>query len=336
MKWLVTGGCGFIGLALIESLRSEGGHHVRIVDNLSRGTRASLRDVGPFLEREGETLAPMTMNGGIELVVGDIENADLASKAVRGADVIVHLAANTGVGPSMDDPRADFMANALGVFNYLEAARVQGVSRFVFASSGAPLGEVEPPIHEELPAHPVSPYGASKLCGEAYVSVYGRTFGIDAVALRFGNVYGVGSSHKASVVARFITRALRGEVLEIHGDGSQTRDFINVFDIAAAILLAATREGIAGETFQIATNCETTVGELADLLVRVLAENGVTDVQLRHTAPRWGDVQRNFSDTSKAREKLGWSCRYELEEGLRETVAWFLEKRGASRRSTDT
>src|SRR5829696_7233277 len=166
----------------------------------------------------------MRAGAPVELVVGDILDDGLALRAAEGADVIVHFAANTGVMPSIENPRADCMSNVVGTLNYLVAARHNGARRFVFASSGGTtIGEAAPPIHEEMVPHPVSPYGASKLAGEGYCSAYYGTFGIDTVALRFGNVYGPLSGHKNSVVARFIKRASGAEVLEIYGDGTQAR-----------------------------------------------------------------------------------------------------------------
>jgi UDP-glucose 4-epimerase len=253
-------------------------------------------------------------------------NEDLAPAVCTGADVIVHLAANTGVAPSVENPRADCQTNVIGTLNYLEAARTNNVSRFVFASSGAPVGECNPPIHEELPAHPVSPYGASKLAGEGYCSAYKRTYGIDTVALRFGNVYGPGSGHKSSVVAKFIRRAMERKPLEIYGDGSQTRDFIYVDDLIKAILLAATRENVGGEIFQIATNTETTVGDIAERLQTLLKDKGINDLVVTHAAARLGDVIRNFSDISKAENVLGWKPDYTLDDGLRMTIDWFMQK----------
>ena len=141
---------------------------------------------------------------------------------------------------------------------------------------GAPVGEANPPIHEELAPHPVSPYGASKLAGEGYCSAYYRTFGLETVVLRFGNVYGPGATHKDSVVAKFIRQALAGETLEIYGDGTQTRDFIYVEDLVKAIWQAATVSGVGGEIFQIATNRETTLHELTELLVESWAMPGQT------------------------------------------------------------
>jgi UDP-glucose 4-epimerase len=329
VNWLVTGGCGFIGTALIRSLMEEGGHGVRVVDNLAVGTREDLAAAGDFVEISSEDLGPMAPGGQVELVVGDIKDEDLALRAAEGADVIVHFAANTGVMPSVEDPRADCMNNVVGTLNYLEAARHAGVGRFVFASSGGTvIGEAEPPIHEEMVPHPVAPYGASKLAGEGYCSAYFQTFGIEAVALRFGNVYGPLSGHKNSVVARFIKRAREGEVLEIYGNGTQTRDFIFVDDLIQAVRLSATVDGVGGEVFQIATSAETTVQELTDRLLPALAAAGIKDIEVRKTAARKGEVRRNYADTSKAQRMLGWKAEVGLDEGLRRTVDWFVEGPG--------
>lgn len=328
MKWLITGGCGFIGTALIQDLLEEGGHEIRVVDNLTVGAREDLSRVCDFVEVSGKDIGAMAEPGSpVELVVGDILDEDLALRAARGADAIVHLAANTGVMPSVEDPRADCETNVFGTLNYLEAARHNSVRRFVFASSGGTvIGEAEPPIHEEMAPHPVAPYGASKLAGEGYCSAYFQTFDIGTVALRFGNVYGPLSGHKNSVVARFIKRAAGGEVLEIYGDGTQTRDYIYIGDLVRAIKLSATVEGVGGETFQIATSAETTVREIADRLLPVLAEAGIKDVEVRNTDARRGEVRRNFADTSKAKRMLGWKAEMDLDEGLRRTVQWFMSE----------
>jgi UDP-glucose 4-epimerase len=329
VKWLITGGCGFIGVNLVRKLAAEEEHSIRIIDNLSVGTRDDLAGVTPFRELSSlltpfEALPPIPSPSLPQLVVGDILDEQLALEVARGVDVIVHLAANTGVGPSVEDPRADCLANVVGTLNYLEAARLNGVRRFVFASSGAPVGECLPPIHEEVVPHPVSPYGASKLAGEGYCSAYSRTFGLETVALRFGNVYGPFSGNKNSVVAKFIRQVLTGEPLEVYGDGKQTRDFIFVDDLVEAIQLAEATVGVGGEIFQIATNLETTIEELLNRLLPVLTEAGHSHIKLLHTASRLGDVRRNYSDTSKARKILGWQPVVDLTEGLRRTVEWFL------------
>lgn len=333
MKWLITGGCGFLGTSLIKQLISEGGHKIRVVDNLSVGTRDDLAAVSDFIESSPanfvQTPFPSKGEGwgegeSVQLIVGDIIDDKLALAVAQGADIIVHFAANTGVGPSVENPRMDCVTNVIGTINYLEAARHNKVKRFVFASSGAPVGECEPPIHEEKVPHPVSPYGASKLAGEGYCSAYFRTYGIETVALRFGNVYGPGSGHKNSVVAKFIKQALRREALEIYGDGSQTRDFIYIDDLIRAVQMAATKPNVGGEVFQVATNAETTVGEILDLLIAEFARRGIENIVYLHGEKRIGDVLRNYSDTTKAKNILGWEMRTHLPEGIARTLDYFL------------
>ncbi len=324
MKWLITGGCGFIGRALAANLLAEGGHNVRVLDNLSTGTRADLAAVGRFDELDAE--ADLTdWSEALSLLEGDILDPAAVAEAMTGADVVIHLAANTGVPQSVADPMSDCRTNVIGVLNMLEGCRAAGIERFVFASSGAPLGLQTPPLHEEMAPHPVSPYGASKLAGEGYCSAYYHCYGVETVTLRFGNVYGEGSGHKSSVVAKFIKQALAGERLEIYGDGRQTRDFIHISDLVQTVRLAAQTQGIGGETFQIATAYETTVSELTEKLLEAMRQEGMTVPDVYFGATRDGDVARNFSDTSKAQERLGWLPTVPLEDGLRRTVRFFLD-----------
>jgi UDP-glucose 4-epimerase len=322
MKWLITGGCGFLGTSVIKQLNKEGGHSFRILDNLTVGTREDLEEAIPFSELEQKNL-PDLKDGECQLIVGDIRDQEITEDVTKGMDAIIHFAANTGVPNSVEDPRLDMECNVIGIFNMLEAARIHGVKRFVFASSGAPAGEVEPPIHEELPPHPVSPYGASKLAGEGYCSSYFKTFEIDTVSLRFGNVYGPGSKHKSSVVAKFIRLALEGKQVEIYGDGSQTRDFIYIDDLVDAVVKAGTVEGIGGETYQIAAASETTLNELMDIMKPALKEKGI-ELNIKFGEKRLGDVMRNFSDTSKAKKQLGWQADTDLRIGMDKTINWFL------------
>lgn len=325
MNWLITGGCGFIGSSLINKLKLNGTNYIRVLDNLSVGSRNDLVSVTNFNEK---TSTALTDNAGdVELLVGDILDEELVHKATIGIDTVVHLAANTGVAPSIENPRADMMINILGTFNVLEASRKSGVKRMIFASSGAPLGNVEPPIHEEMPPHPISPYGASKLSGEAYCSAYNKSYGLETVALRFGNVYGPRSGHKSSVVAKFIKHALEGKPLEIYGDGSQTRDFIFIDDLVKAILLSSSEAGIGGEIFQISSGSEITVGKLAENLIDILRVEGVQDIKLINSDNRIGDMKRNYSDTSKALTLLKWQKTTNLDDGLSKTVDYFLKNR---------
>lgn len=332
-RWLITGGCGFIGANLVRQLLAEGGHDIRVLDNLSVGRRERLAELGPLHELPASAGADGAARPGVELVVGDILDPEVLRHSVSGRDIIVHLAANTGVAPSVADPRADAASNVIGTLNCLEAAHHAGVRRFVFASSGAPLGAAEPPLHEDKAPRPASPYGASKLAGEGYCSAYWWSFGLETVALRFGNVYGPGSDGKGSVVAAFIKRALGGEPFEIYGDGQQTRDFIFVDDLVQAIRSATRVPGIGGELFQIATARETTVGEIAGLLLEILAQTGVSGVAVRHGARRSGDAWRSYADTSKAERVLGWRAQTPLEKGLRRVVEWFLENESKGKRA---
>lgn len=327
MRWLITGGCGFIGSALAARLNGEPHNRIRIFDNLSVGDRGSLAArCGTFHEIDEGAEDEEGWRSELALVVGDITDAEAFSRAASGADVIVHLAANTGVAPSVDDPMADARTNVFGVLNGLEAARRHEVPRFVFASSGAPLGVQVPPLHEELAPHPASPYGASKLAGEGYCSAYHHCFSVETVALRFGNVYGPGSTHKSSVVAKFIRKALAGERLEIYGDGDQTRDFIYLDDLLDAVIAAGTRTGVGGEVFQIATNAETTVNELCRLLFDAFGDAGIESPPITFGPTRQGDVARNYSDTSKAALRLGWTATTGLADGLARTVRWFNDE----------
>jgi UDP-glucose 4-epimerase len=312
LNWLITGGCGFVGSNLIDALLSQGGHSLRILDNLSTGKLAN---------------SAKKVSASIEFIQGDIRDEQLALKAAEDIDVIVHLAGNTGVAPSVEDPFTDCMSNVIGTLNYLEAARRNKVKRFVFASSSAPVGECVPPIHEKKVPYPVSPYGASKLAGEGYCSAYFRTFNVPTVVLRFSNVYGPYSIHKSSIIPKFIRRALSGEELHIYGDGNQTRDFLYVHDMVRAILQSSEQPEAIGETFQIATGVETSLNRLVETLKGVLQSRGLKDLPVVYREPRLGDVLKNYSSIEKARSVLQWSPEMQLVDGLQMTVEWFVDNR---------
>lgn len=320
-KWLVTGGCGFIGTNLIDYLMKHTDVEVRIVDNLSVGSREDLRDVCDF-EESRNSLDDITTR--VQLWAEDVLDEKIAIHATEDIECIVHLAANTGVIPSIENPKMDCVTNVIGTVNYLEGARKNNVKKFILASSGAPLGEQEPPIHEEKVPKPLSPYGASKLAGEAYCHAYHGSFDLQTIALRFGNVYGPRSTHKGSVVAKFIKQALAGETLTIYGDGNQTRDFIYTEDLVRAILLAS-KVDIGGEVFQIATFQETTVNDIADTIKEFFENNFNKRVLIKYDNPRKGEVLRNYSDITKAKNILGWKPQFCLKEGIENTIKWFYE-----------
>jgi UDP-glucose 4-epimerase len=322
-RWFITGGCGFIGVNLIRVLcERDLVSSIRILDDLSVGCLAAIENFTPVQQ----VLQPRPMAGDhrVELVRASI-TADVAPW-VEGADVVVHLAANTGVQTSINSPRIDMKSNVFGTFNVLEAARRAGTPRFVFASSGAPTGHVAPPIHEDVPCRPLSPYGASKLAGEGYCSAYFWSYGLGTVSLRFSNVYGPWSTHKGSVVARFIRQAFAGEPWTLNGDGEQTRDFVFIDDLVDAVIAAAEFGG-GGEIFQVATGRETSVRKLAELLARELQQQFGIAPQVRLGPPLPGDMPKNFVSIAKARRVLGWAPKWDIEDGVAVIVRWFGQRR---------
>ena len=303
-SYLVTGGCGFIGVNLTSRLVSRG-NRVRILDNLSLGKR---EDVEPL---------------GVDLQVGDIRDFAAVTKACQGIDTVVHLAAHTRVVESVTDPELNFEINAVGTMNVLRACRDAGVKKFIFASTGgAILGEQEPPVHEGMVPRPVSPYGAGKLAGEAYCSAFYGSYGLNTVALRFSNVYGPFSYYKGSVVAQFFRNLMQKEPLIIYGDGEQTRDFLYVSDLVDAILLAD-KADTPGEVFQIASGRETSLRTLLDNMKKVLPS---VTFDVRYEPARAGEISRNYASVEKARRLLGYDPQTQLNEGLKNTWDWFQSK----------
>jgi UDP-glucose 4-epimerase len=321
-SWLITGGCGFIGVNLVRALKKRG-DYIRIMDNLSVGSRADLEAVTEFRE-PGSGVKP----GAVELRVGDVREEADCVRAAEGVEAVVHLAAQTGVMPSIENPRFDCDQNVLGLLNMLQAARDQGAKRFIFASSAAPLGEQDPPLDERKVPRPLSPYGASKLAGEAYCSAFHGSFGLNTVCLRFSNAYGPYSFKKGSVIALFFRRALKGEPLIIYGDGAQTRDFIHTDDLAQAMTLAADSEA-SGEVFQVATGRETNVLDLTHKIKALVERDTDQKVEIRFEPERKGEIRRNYSDISKARRLLGYEPGVALDDGLAETWEWFRKRMGS-------
>jgi UDP-glucose 4-epimerase len=297
---LVTGGAGFIGSALVRLLAGSG-YHVRVYDDLSTGRAENL----------GGTEA--------ELVRGDVRDVEAVGRAASGCEVVFHLAAGTGVVPSIEDPFADFDLNARGTLSALWAAHKAGAARVVFSSSNAPLGAGAYPASEDKPTAPLSPYGASKAAGEAYCSAFHGAYGLEAVAVRFSNAYGPRSGHKGNVIPLFIRRLLADEELVVYGDGSQTRDFVFVTDLAEGLLRAAEAADVGGEVFQLASGVETSV----NALLALLADLSGRMPKIRHEPPRPGEILRNYSLVDKAHERLGYEPTVRLEEGLRITYEWF-------------
>lgn len=296
---LVTGGAGFIGANLVRMLLDRG-KQVTVLDDLS---------ACGFEYLEGLP---------IEFIKGNILDADLVNRVVPGHHGIVHLAAQTGVPGSLADPRTDCDVNVIGTLNMLEAARAFKIPRFLFASSNAPLGRQSPPASEDKVPRPISPYGASKLAGEAYCLAYHGSWGLRTVVLRFANLYGPFSAHKTSVVAAFFNDISAKGQITIQGDGEQTRDFIHVDDVCRASM-AALDSKISGEVFQIASGLETSILELASIVQGLVGKA----INVRHKSERQSDIKKNYSVVTKAGTMLGWTSQMELSAGLRNTWEWF-------------
>ncbi|MDP8959496.1 MAG: GDP-mannose 4,6-dehydratase [Actinomycetota bacterium] len=306
---LVTGGAGFIGSHLVDRLVDER-WEVLVVDDLSKGRL--------------DNLAQARRTGRMDFHQLDLRARELETVAGRfGPQVMFHLAAQSAVRPSVDDPQFDASVNILGTINLLQAGRAGGVERVVFASSGGAIyGEGVPlPARESYPKQPSSPYGISKKVVEDYFRFFGEEYGIDYVLLGLANVFGPRQDPlgEGGVVAIFSRAMLDGRRPVIFGDGSQTRDYVYVQDVVDAFLRAAHRGG--GRLFNIGTGWETSVLELYRLLGELTGYDGSPEFAERKP----GDVQRSVVDASAARQHLGWEPWTSLEKGLAETVHWFRE-----------
>lgn len=325
---LITGGLGFIGCALCARLLKEKPDwQIKILDNYSIGTLQDMSDAtGEAIGQDNTgTLASV---GPISVITGDIRNREDLENAMIGVTHIVHLAAQTSVPASTENPLLDFETNVVPLFNLLDIARISGEKpKIVFASSNAPLGRAVQPVSEKSLPSPIAPYGASKLVGETYLSTFGEAYGIPSISLRFGNVYGPGSGNKTSVVAKFIKQALNGETLEIYGDGSATRDFIHINDLIGAIVKSLDLKTETSELFQISHGSETQIGTLTDHICDAFEQRNLPRPNVIFGEERAGDMPRNVSDVSKARDLLGWTTNTPLIEGILETLDWFLARR---------
>jgi UDP-glucose 4-epimerase len=290
VRAVVTGGAGFIGSHVVDVLLARG-DEVTVLDDLSTGRREYV-------------------NQAAALVVHDVREPFEVD-----ADVVYHLAAQADVGTSMERPGFDAAVNVVGTINALEAARAAG-ARLIFSSTGGAIyGEVDSPAAEDAERRPVSAYGIAKLAAETYVGGWNRIHGSQHVVLRLANVYGQRQSSEleGGVVSIFLERLARGEQTLVFGDGEQSRDFVYVGDVVAALLAGAEAGG--GGTFNIGTGVETTVNDLH----RLCAQTVGVDSEPRHLAARAGDARRSVLDSTRAERELGWRPQTPLAEGLRLT-----------------
>jgi len=300
-KVLVTGGCGFIGANLVRMLLDKG-QQIIVFDNLSKGNRDYIDGLD------------------VTFIEGDIRDAGALGAALTGADRVVHLAAYGSVVESVEDPQTNFEMNVAGTFNVLNQSVKHHVRKLVFSSTGGALiGDAVPPVNEQSLPRPISPYGAGKLCAEAYCHAFSKSYGINTVCTRFANVYGPYSDHKSGVINQFFKRITRGEPLVIYGDGSSTRDYIHVADLCNGITRALLNEDVKTDVIHLASGRETSLRQLADLMIRI---SGKSDHPIEYRDKRTGEVDRNFARYDYAKKVLGFEPHYTLEKGLQEAWDW--------------
>jgi len=314
MRILVTGGAGFIGGHLAERFVG-GGHDVVVLDTLD-----SFYDVG--IKRHNiETAreAGSETDGSYELLEASVTDPEAVLDAVSGVDVVFHQAAQAGVRVSVADPKTAHRVNVDGTMNVLEAARKTDVRRVVHASSSSVYGKPEYlPYDEAHPTEPVSPYGASKLAAEHYTRVYNEVYGLPTVSLRYFTVYGP-RMRPNMAFTNFVSRCLHGESPVIYGDGTQTRDFTYVKDIADANAALLERGDADGEVVNIGSGGRITIDELA----QVIRDEIDPSIDIVYDDAREGDAEHTHADVDKARELLDYEPSVSIKEGARKFVAWY-------------
>ena len=306
--YLVTGGAGFIGSAIVCELLTRG-QQVRVLDNLSTGRQENLKEV----------------MDQIQFIAGDLCADGVAERVLEGIQYVLHQAAIPSVPRSIADPLGTHRANVDGTLRLLEAARQAGVRRVVYASSSSAYGDTPTlPKVESMEPNPASPYAASKLAGEYYARVFVQVYGLETVSLRYFNVFGPRqdpTSPYSGVLSRFIIALLRGEQPRVYGDGEQSRDFTFVADAVEANLLACVAPEASGRVFNIGTGHRYTLNQTLAVLSEIL---GCRPEPI-HEAARPGDVRHSQADISAAQRGLGYEPQVGFKEGLRETVGWYRE-----------
>jgi UDP-glucose 4-epimerase len=306
---LVTGGAGFIGSNIVGELFRRR-YAVTVLDNYLSGYRTNL-----------------TPYSGARVIEGDVRDPVAVREAMRECEVVFHLAASVGNKRSIDHPIDDAETNVLGTIRVLEAARRNGVRKIVVSSSAGVFGELRTlPIREDHPIEPDTPYGATKLCEEKLALAYAKLYDIEAVALRYFNVFGPNQRFDAygNVIPIFVFQMLRGEPLTVFGDGEQTRDFVHVNDVVQANLRAADAAGVSG-AFNVGSGRRISINHLVGLIKEV---SGMTPT-VRYGPPRPGDVRDSLADISAARRAFDFNPATDIKDGLANYFAWASQEAAA-------
>jgi UDP-glucose 4-epimerase len=311
-RCLVTGGAGFIGSHLVDRLLKEK-VRVRVLDNLSTG--------------RWDHIAPHRDDPLLEFTYGSIVDSSDARRAVSGVDVVFHLAC-LGVRHSLSQPHENHRVNAEGSLVLLEAARREGVQRYVHCSTSEVYGTAQwVPMTEDHPTLPRTVYGASKLAAEAYARAYHTTYGLPIVIVRPFNTFGPRSHHEGDageMIPKSIVRALGGKDIRVFGSGRQTRDFTYVADTVEGLVRSAEQDALVGNTYNIGSGSEISIRRLAEMLIGRI---GNPETEIHHTAARPGDVDRLYADASAFSDATGWTPHVNFGKGLDATIAFFKNHR---------
>jgi nucleoside-diphosphate-sugar epimerase len=312
MRYLVTGGAGFIGSNVVDELVRRG-QQVTVLDDLSAGKESNLADI----------------RGKIDLHVGSITDLATVQSACHGADFIIHLAARTSVPRSVLNPIETNHVNIDGTLNVLVAARDAEVRRFVYAASSSAYGETPTlPKTEAMRSDPISPYGITKYVGELYAQVFGRVYGLENVCVRYFNVFGPRqdpSSQYSGVLSRFMLAVIEGQQPVVYGDGEQSRDFTFIENIVDQTLRACEAKGASGMVFNGGTGERITLNKVLKLLEKITGKK----IQAKYDPPRTGDIRDSQADVTLAQKVLGYEPRVHFEEGLERTWRWYKNAYGA-------
>jgi nucleoside-diphosphate-sugar epimerase len=311
LRYLVTGGAGFIGSNIVDELVRRG-HEVVVLDNLSAGKEENLTDVRKKIEFRAESIT-------------DLAAVQSASK---GADYVIHLAARTSVPRSVQNPLDTNSVNIDGTLNVLVAARDAKVRRFVYAASSSAYGETPTlPKTEAMQPAPISPYGVTKYVGEIYAQVFGRVYGLENASVRFFNVFGPRqdpTSQYSGVLSRFMLAVIEGKQPVIYGDGEQSRDFTYIDNIVDETLRACESKGASGLVFNGGTGARITLNEVLKLLEKITGKK----IEAKHDPPRTGDIRDSQADVTLAHKVLGYQPIVHFEEGLQRTWDWYKSNYG--------
>jgi len=306
-KIIVTGGAGFIGSHIVDRILKEG-YEVLVIDDLSQGR---LDNISQYLSDEN-----------FKFIKADIRDSERINTIVKDADAILHQAAVVSVTRSLEDPAYTNDVNVTGTLNLLKASTNSNVKKFIYASSCAVYGDAKAPRQsEETTTSPKSPYAATKVAAENHCKTFNRLYGLEAIPLRYFNVYGARQSYGpySGVITNFIDRLIREEPPVIHGDGEQARDFVDVSDIVEANILALERAGVSSDPINIGTGTATSIKDLANLLIDI---TGRRNLKPAFDQPRTGDIRHSCADITKARRALGYEPKVPLREGLVKLLAF--------------